>query len=290
MVVLHVKKGDESLFLYQTTCDVPLDKLIPEVTAIHNARLRVERLCDAARDLSHHGVYLPPNMQGLTQDQIDEMHLVDDWGQKCRPMGGCVANPDPMGRRNGEAMPQHYADVIEKACAEALAVIHKNQVAANVCLNEKTIKDVISTIGGAITMAYPMGLPPHEVVRAILEDDEDLSGTQASQAVIDVSVAQLWWAGKELLKEKKLGDFIGRNEKTKIIVKIQKRGGGAPVREPAVDEETQKRLMALYYKKQEEFKKLESDESDAYLGAAWADTSSLKQHLRGVDNVSWRPR
>lgn len=41
-------------------------------------------------------------------------------------------------------------------------------------------------------------------------------------AVIPDDQAQLWWAGKELLREKLLSDFVGRNEKTKLIVKIQK--------------------------------------------------------------------
>ena len=45
---------------------------------------------------------------------------------------------------------------------------------------------------------------------------------QASLQVLDESTSQLWWAGKELQRGKKLQDFIGKNEKTKLIVKIQK--------------------------------------------------------------------
>ena len=45
----------------------------------------------------------------------------------------------------------------------------------------------------------------------------------------------LWWAGKELLRGKKLKDYLGKNENTKIIVKLAKTGSGAPVREPAID-------------------------------------------------------
>jgi cilia- and flagella-associated protein 298 len=32
----------------------------------------------------------------------------------------------------------------------------------------------------------------------------------------------LWWAGKELVGDKCLSDYVGKNEKTKIVVKIQK--------------------------------------------------------------------
>ena len=40
----------------------------------------------------------------------------------------------------------------------------------------------------------------------------------------------MWWAGKEFRAEKKLSDYTGKNEKTKIVVKIAKTGSGAPVR------------------------------------------------------------
>ena len=75
-----------------------------------------------------------------------------------------------------------------------------------------------------------------------------------STQIIESQQFQLWWAGKEFQRGKKLMDFIGRNEKTKIICKIQKRGAGAPVREPVYDEQTQKEMMAYAYKKQEEWK------------------------------------
>ena len=40
--------------------------------------------------------------------------------------------------------------------------------------------------------------------------------------MLDETSAQLWWAGKELTRSKKLLDFVGRNEKTTIITKSQK--------------------------------------------------------------------
>lgn len=33
---------------------------------------------------------------------------------------------------------------------------------------------------------------------------------------------QLWWAGQQLQRGKKLQEYIGKNEKTKLVVKIQK--------------------------------------------------------------------
>ncbi len=51
--------------------------------------------------LAQHGTMLPPNMQGLTNEQVEELHLQDEWAESCVPSGGSVTNPDPVGRRNG---------------------------------------------------------------------------------------------------------------------------------------------------------------------------------------------
>ena len=44
MVKLHLKQGDESLFLYETTCQAELSELIPQLVRIQNGRLKIERL------------------------------------------------------------------------------------------------------------------------------------------------------------------------------------------------------------------------------------------------------
>ena len=45
MVKIHVKKGDESQFLIETTVSRPIDDLFVEVAAIYNGRLKVMRVC-----------------------------------------------------------------------------------------------------------------------------------------------------------------------------------------------------------------------------------------------------
>ena len=72
--------------------------------------------------------------------------------------------------------------------------------------------------------------------------------------MLDEGSAELWWAGKQLDRAKLLRDFIGRNEKTKISAKLQKKGQGAPAREPVFSAQEQKAMMAFAHKKQEELK------------------------------------
>ena len=80
------------------------------------------------------------------------------------------------------------------------------------------------------------------------------SGTQASLKVIPADGGALWWAGKELMPAKSLSDFVGKNEKTKLVVKLQKKGAGPPGREAPISEEEKKKMMLHSYRRQEELK------------------------------------
>ncbi|KAI5099842.1 UPF0769 protein C21orf59-like [Silurus meridionalis] len=290
MVQIHVKRGDESQFLFNTTVDVSIEQLIQQVTQIYNGRLKVDRICSEIPELADHGITLPPNMQGLTDEQITDLKLRDEWEDKCVPSGGAEFKKDEIGRRNGHAPSEKMKNVLMKTAEEAKALISKKQVQANVCVTMDMVKEALDQLRGAVMIVYPMGLPPHDPIRMELENEEDLAGTQASLQVIPEKEAQFWWAAKELRRDKKLQDYIGKNEKTKILVKIQKRGQGAPAREPLVSEEEQKRMMMHYYRRQEELKKLSEADDDLYSQPELSDRQALKRQFQGLTNIKWGPR
>ncbi|KAG1970401.1 cilia- and flagella-associated protein 298 [Pimephales promelas] len=290
MVQLHVKRGDESQFLFNTTVDVSIETLSQQISEIYNGRLKVDRICTEIPELADHGISLPPNMQGLSDDQIMELKLKDEWEDRCIPSGGAEFKKDEIGRRNGHAPNEKMKDVLRKTMEEAKALISNKQVRANVCVTMDMVKEALDQLRGAVMIVYPMGLPPHDPIRMEIENQEDLTGTQASLQVIPDEDAQLWWASKELQRGKKLQDYVGRNEKTKIIVKIQKRGQGAPAREPLVSEDEQKQMMLHFYKRQEDLKKLEEVDDDTHLQSSWSDRQALKRQFQGLTNIKWGPR
>jgi hypothetical protein len=49
MVKLHIKHGDESQFLYETTTNTPIDNLINQISLIYNGRLKVHRICNGKK-------------------------------------------------------------------------------------------------------------------------------------------------------------------------------------------------------------------------------------------------
>ena len=70
MVILHVKRGDENQFLYETNINKSIDEVVKDIVAIFNGRLKVTRICYELEELQKHGTFLPPEMQGLTEDQV----------------------------------------------------------------------------------------------------------------------------------------------------------------------------------------------------------------------------
>jgi hypothetical protein len=126
-----------------------------------------------------------------------------------------------------------------------------------------------------------MGLPDWEVIKLTIEGCEGLDGTAAGMEILDPETAELWSASKIFDRSQTVGDRLGKNEKTKVIGKIQKPGAGAPGREAAVSEDEKKAMMAFYFKKQEEMKKLADSSEDEYLHSSWADPKQLQRSLRG---------
>ena len=45
-------------------------------------------------------------------------------------------------------------------------------------VTQVTVKEALDMLRGAVMIVYPMGLPPHDPIRAEFENTEDLSGKQ----------------------------------------------------------------------------------------------------------------
>ena len=45
MVKLHIKRGDDTILLYETTVDISILELIAQLVRLYNGVLKVQRLC-----------------------------------------------------------------------------------------------------------------------------------------------------------------------------------------------------------------------------------------------------
>lgn len=71
--------------------------------------------------------------------------------------------------------------------ADGFSVFLQKLVQQGKLATQKIVQDALDILRGAVTIVYPMGLPPHDVIRQEFENTEDLSGTQASLEVMIVS-------------------------------------------------------------------------------------------------------
>ena len=289
MVLLHVKRSEKESFLYETPAITDVDVVLRDLVIIHNLRQKVNRLAEEAEKLAAHGPMKPPEQQGLD----DETQLLEDYDvttgtnkARAAPQRNEHYNPDGTERRTGNAPSPELAAVMTKTVEDAKSLTSEKQVLMKVKVTDKMLLEAINNIRGAVMICYPMGLPDYDNVRQILEDRESVEGSAALEQ-LDGGQASVWCFSKELQRDKKLCDYVGKNDKTKVVAKLQKKGSGAPQREPIVSEDEQKAMVAFYHKKQTEAEKMEMEDEDAYLHSAWANPKALKNAFSGVGDVKW---
>lgn len=139
-------------------------------------------------DLANHGIALPPNMVGLTDEQIEELHLKDDFAESCTPSGGFVFNKDLTGRRNGRQPPEKMQLMLKNAITDAKNMVNKKLVQENKCLTLKDVQQALDLLKGAVRICYPMDLPSHDPIKMEFMNIEDLSGKQVGIPEISLTI------------------------------------------------------------------------------------------------------
>lgn len=277
MVVISLKLSDGDGFLFETTTNTPNNDLIQSLVDIHNGRLQSWIVIDSVRGLASYGPMKKPSDSGI--DEITEKYT------DIKLDKGPNYKADPTGIRTGNAPDEKLVDTLLRVIKDLEDYIDKAQVQRRIPLTYSELQDKLANVRGAVMMAYPMGLPAWETTALALNSIDGLQGTHVEKGLLDPESTALWVAGKDFPKGKLVSDRLGKNEKTKVIAKLQKTGSGPPAREPIVNEEERKAMMAHYFKKQEEMKKLAEADDDDYLNTAWADPKEMKKSLQGLQTV-----
>lgn len=84
-------------------------------------------------------------------------------------------------------------------------------------MKESDLQNQFEQLKEDLSLAFPKGLPEDHLVATVVK-----GLPLDSKELFDPETATLWWAGKELSRNEKLKKFIGTNEKTKIVAKLQK--------------------------------------------------------------------
>lgn len=281
MVILHIKRGDNNQFLYETNTGIVIEDLVKELVDINNWRLKIDRAAQAMEDLASKGPIKPEALRGLTgyEDYIKAEDLTVINGLKeMPPKTGVREVVDEHHFRTGWLVSEELCKQILEECMKAKQLIHKTQIDRKVALTMKMLTEQLDVFRGLVMMAYPgyYGLGDYEPIKVILENREEWDEKMNMSDDLAADNCTLWIVSKECQPNKLFSELFGKNEKQKFVAKLQKKGSGAPVKEPTLDEATHKEMMKFYHKKQEEQKQLEADNEDVYMNSAWANNKNLK--------------
>ena len=289
MVVLHFKRSDLNQFLYNTHTGITIDELCEEIVTINNLRLKVDRAAVALEDLATKGPLKSEGLRGLDEKTYDDYLSNDDITvrdglKQMPPVVGEKKVNDENHFRTGWVLNDEMTQKMKDMAMEMKKIIHKSSVDQKKFLTKEMLNEQLDLVRGMMMMAYPgyHGLGEWEPIWVILENEEKHDPKLMSSDDLELDKTVLWCVGKELQggNGKKFSDYFGTNEKSKMVLKCTIKGAGCPTREPLIDEETHKRMLAFYHKKNEEAKKMEElDEGDQYMNSAWANPSMLKNQL-----------
>jgi len=234
MVVINIKKDTGDSFLYETSCENSNDLVIRELVTIWNLRLRLRQLVGGIREMAMYGPMKPPDKAGL--DDIEEKYngAVIEKNQ--------FYQADPSGARTGCGVGPQLTETIEKVCIDTEAILSSDNVQRKIAVSVPKLLEKLDLIRGVVTMAFPMGLPEWDTIRLTLNGNEGIEGTSAGVELLDPETAELWVASRMFDRNQIVADRLGRNDKTKVIGKLQKPGAGPPGREAAVSEEEKKAM------------------------------------------------
>jgi len=278
----------------ETTITKSVDEILVELCEVNNLRITIDKIACSIEGLAEHGPLKLEALRGLTNAETiaPAVEMLSEAEKKYAypiPEGGQRYNPDKTGYRIGIAPPEEVSKRMMEECQTAKNLIHARNVEYKKSLSSAQLKDQIEILRGMVMIAYPAyhGLYEWDHVHMLLEQDVkpyeiygDVEWHKKEETVI-------WSCRKEWIKGKLLKDYVP-NEKTKIVVKLQKEGSGQPVAEPQIDPETHKKMLAYYYKKQEDQKVLDKDDGDEYMNSEWANPNNLKNSLHGQSKVGFR--
>merc|ERR1712227_30817 len=235
MVLLHFKRSDQNQFLYETTTSIAIDKLLDELVQINNMRLKIDRLAQSLEELAAKGPLKPEGLRGLNEDGYEEYLKGEDITvteglKQMPPQVGTRFVKDESHYRTGWLLSEEMTQKMLDQATLMKKMIHKDSVARKEYMTMGPMEEQVDIVRGLMMMAYPgfHGLGDWEPVWVLLENNEDFDQNLHQSDDLKVEDTVLWCVNKELQSGKVFSDYFGKNEKSKMIIKVTKRGGGAP--------------------------------------------------------------
>merc|ERR1712071_677151 len=151
---------------------------------------------------------------------------------------------------------QKLEEILLKLEMEAESFLGQNLFETGSCLTSQDSSELLQKAKKTLEIVFSVPLPLHLI---------NVLDTQSPDMLKDESSA-LWFAGKEMKPEKPLSEYVGKNEKTKVIVKLQKKSSGPPPREGRMSEEQEKQMLLDSFKRHQELQRERESEGEGERG------------------------
>ncbi|KAL0235459.1 hypothetical protein GEMRC1_002041 [Eukaryota sp. GEM-RC1] len=285
---IHLKNFDDDFAFFEIPASSSCEELANICSSFINLTITLKHTVELLNQFSQHGVQRPES-----EFQLDEEVLSTADIASLKAVTSFEYCPDPSGQRCGHGLLPHHKSLLQDQLDEIHSFVGESAVKSR---HRQTISQLVSFLYQLRDLLHHLtedigGIPDCDPLFDLYSLPNDLTDysiypSLSGQYKKPDSIS-LWWAGKKFDERKSISDYAGRNDKTKILVKVTGKGSGAPPSEKAIDGETEKKLMAYYYRKQEEMKSLKDFDSFDN-SSSWADPNALRSSLTGIGNVNWR--
>jgi len=174
----------------------------------------------------------------------------------------------------------NFKEILLKLVTEIESFLGQKIFEAGSCLTSQDSSQLLQKARKVLETVFSTPLPLHLI---------DILETTTEEMFHDAN-STLWFAGKEMKRDKPLSEYVGKNEKSKVIVKLQKSSAGPPLREGKMSAEEEKQVMLHMFRRNQELQRLEEDDDLSGSSRQSGDSQSLRRAFQGLGtNIRWKP-
>ena len=280
MVVLHVKQ-ENSLFLLKTTLNSIVCDTLKDVLFIYNGQLHVNQICSKMKRLVEHGSHAPMSIIDDINIALEKLNISkSSTEENCKDVShhnstenSSTSEQDVFLRPNDSLQ-----KIVCRIITEAKARVSEENVKSNKCISKDDISEALLMLKGAQDILFEKQLSEFEELDFHEQNSID---NILKQEEIVINTASLWFSNKRLMPDKKLSEYFGSNEKSKVMVKLSADTNSPPKNSSTENERIPKRI--------DDFDKLFKVETVyTYSEDSVQAKNELKRKMHGMQKITWK--
>jgi len=280
MVVLHVKH-ENSLFLLKTSLNSMVCDTLKDVLFIYNGQSQVNQICSKMKRLVEHGSHAPLSIIDDITLALEKLNMSESSTEEnCKDVShhnstgnSSTSDQDVFLRPNNSLQ-----KIICRIITEVKARVSEENVKSNKCISKDDISEALIMLKGAQDILFEKQLSEFEKIDFHEQNNTD---NILKQEEIAIKTASLWFSNKRLMSDKKLSEYFGSNEKSKVTVKLSADTNSPPKNSSADNERMPKRM--------DDFDKLFKVETVyTYSEDSVQAKDELKRKMHGMQKITWK--